>query len=191
MPSIKLFAILRYTSIILGVASLFFQIGIFTRVLDEQTTALVITITGLSVFLNWADAGIGKPIYAAVRDKHVSNNPLRYEISCIVGIYFRIAIFIVVLFAIITFLSNELLFHSNSNFLVVALLGINLALISAGNFFRLIFSAVDKYIDFEVIDIVRKLFNLSSCLLLFIDESLVSTVCANFVLQLICYLLIL
>ncbi len=154
------------------------QIWLYAKYFDQSNLALLVLISGYSVFLSWIDAGISRPIYPSLRKKYLNGDDISTDISYILYFYILIGMLAVALFTIAVIILTNIISNSLSS-TVVIIMAINLAINTAISFFKNIFNAIDRYISFEVTELIRRVGNISTSFLLVLDHSLLLTVCCQ------------
>jgi len=121
--------------------------------------------------MSFFDGGISKPLYVLIREKYVKFQPHNKIIKEIISFYLVVLIIVSIVFSFIVFLLNSsygLIFDNSLLLLFSLFISINVIITS----FKDILWAIDKYEFFEKIEIIRRVINLGSALLIFIDKTL-------------------
>lgn len=176
----KKYALLRYASIGTGVISGFVQIALYTKYLSQENTAILILISGYSIFLNWIDAGLSKPVYPKLRKAYLNGKDVRQELAYLQYFYMALSGVAVFFFAALVLVLGQTLKNSIAP-MTLTVMGINLALNTSTSFFKNIFNAIDSYTSFEITELIRRASNIFSTLLLIVDPSLILTAYSQFI----------
>jgi len=146
--------------IILSLFIGFLNPAIFSRIFNQTTFAALLLTSGLLAYLAFLDAGFGKPLYTVMREYFIKkNNKLKSSISFSIIFYILVSILTILassMFAFFVFNSLK----PDINMYSFILFAIGLSSNIATNNFRHIFQAIDKYILFEKILFLKRLFNL-------------------------------
>ena len=167
----KYYIYLSYLNLFFGFINAFFQPFVFNKFFDASSFSFLLILYGISVYMSFFDGGISKPLYVLVREKYVKFQPHKKIIKEIISFYFVVLIIVSIVFSLIVFLLNSsygLIFDNSLLLLFSLFISINVVITS----FKDILWAIDKYEFFEKIEIIRRVINLGSALLIFIDKTL-------------------
>lgn len=185
--STRFYFFTRYASIFIGAGTAFVQYFLYAKYLDQNNMALLVLLSGYSIFLVWIDAGLSKPVYPALRQAYCDGRPIGEELGKLIHIYGLLGLLAVVIFAIATWALGST-FENTLPMATLLVLGINLAINTATSFFRNIFNAIDWYISFEVTELIRRLGNIFTSLFIIVDQSMSLTAYSNLAVLLVVYL---
>ena len=169
-----IFASFKYLSIGIGILNNFFRPRLFEENFGEEDFAFLTIFYGIIVYLLFFDGGLGVVIYPLLRNKQINNEKVEKDLKPLFSLY--TILFILFLFV---FIPTLIIWGTNSSsfgFLILALLGCTAVLNTIITYFKSIFQGIGHYIFFEKIEILRKIGNFVSIMLLFIDTTFQSSV---------------
>ena len=167
----KYYIYLSYLNLFLGFINAFLQPFVFNKFFEASSFSFLLILYGISVYMSFFDGGISKPLYVLIREKYVKFQPHNKIIKEIISFYLVVLIIVSIVFSFIVFLLNSsygLIFDNSLLLLFSLFISINVIITS----FKDILWAIDKYEFFEKIEIIRRVINLGSALLIFIDKTL-------------------
>ena len=167
----KYYIYLSYLNLSFGFINAFFQPFVFNKFFEASSFSFLLILYGISVYMSFFDGGISKPLYVLIREKYVKFQPHNKIIKEIISFYLVVLIIVSIVFSFIVFLLNSsygLIFDNSLLLLFSLFISINVIITS----FKDILWAIDKYEFFEKIEIIRRVINLGSALLIFIDKTL-------------------
>ncbi|WP_417458926.1 hypothetical protein [Kordiimonas sp.] len=165
----------KYLSILLSMLTGLSQVYIFTKLIAPEDLAWLFTVSGAAAFLSLFDFGFGKPLYVALRKKFVNNDDMsrvyRASFSILFCFFLLSNVFFVAAFSVV---SSQLEKISTLSFLLFTVSsGLN---ISVG-LMKHVFYAVDKYLLFDLHDLVRRIINFASLIFFFYWQDFFSFAC--------------
>lgn len=169
--NLAIYAVLRYSLIGIATISTFVQVGVFARVLDEKTLAFLMVLYGYAVFLNWIDAGLSRPVYPALREQFLKKGNYEDLLVNTIGVYLILSFAAVLIFTFAGQLLSVILDH-NLTLTTVSLISATIGMNTGISFFRNLYAAIDGYIQYELIDLARRVSNLLIFGLAAIDDTL-------------------
>jgi O-antigen/teichoic acid export membrane protein len=168
----KVFVLLNYFAIFIGLLNTYFRPKLFSSYFSESDFAVLTLIYGLAVYLAFLDGGISKPIYSSLREQFIKNSNYQRLVNQSYSFYTLVLIVALVFFSI-TVLSISSFIENTLTTALLLLLGVNLVL----NFHVLnlknILTAIDEYEFFQKIEVVRRASNLLAISFLFIDKTFI------------------
>lgn len=189
----KRFAIYRVISIFLEMLIGFTQPSLFSKYLSQENFSYLLVIYGVAVYFVFMDGGISKIIYSEVREQFVSNKHFQEKIIASLDLFYILSFLIFLVYFLIVLIFG--LFHADSvNFSILLLISFGVSLNILFSYLRPIFSSIDRFEEFELIDIFRKLFIFLSLFLIIFDKSLFLTsfftLISSLIFGLICFRLL-
>lgn len=172
---LKKFAGLRVLSVLLEFIYGFGQPFVFSRSFSEADFAFILILYSCAVYFTFFDAGISKLSYARLRKTYVTaSNNMCNVLSDTLIFYIALTVVVTSLFSAFT-LSLSYFFANGFRLDVLMLFSMATGLNIMFSFFRSIYNALDLSIQFEYIDMGRKLINIAALALLFLDKTMLLT----------------
>lgn len=166
------YALLRYTSIFIGIINAFLLPYVFNLTFKEEEFSFILVLYGYSLYLNFLDFGLSKPLYSLIRNQKVLNkdyNKVLKGALFLYGLVFTIQILFFFIFAFfLWYLKNIEL-----SLMFIILFTLTAALTSIFGYVKSIFWAVDKFEFIEKIEILQRIFNSLTFVLLIFSGSLI------------------
>ncbi|MBK30596.1 MAG: hypothetical protein CMF53_00075 [Legionellales bacterium] len=174
--------------IILSFVIGFLNPAIFSRIFNQTTFAALLLTSGLLSYLAFLDAGFGKPLYTIMREYFIKkNNKLKSSISFSIIFYILVSILTILVSSIFAFFVFNFL-KPDINMYSFIFFAIGLSTNIATNNFRHIFQAIDRYVFFEKILFLKRLFNLFALSFFLLPNGIIyfsiSLICLNIFLTL-------
>jgi O-antigen/teichoic acid export membrane protein len=171
---LKQFAALRFLSVGLEIIFGFIQPFLFHKFFNDSAFAFILLLYGYAVYFSFFDVGFGKLAYAKIRSKYVQGKPVKNEVEDAIIFYTSLFLIIAFFFALFALVFSTI---RQSPFLpiVLVLFSINIAGNIVFTFLRGVFNAFDASATFEKYDIIRKVINIGSLILIAVDNSLLTT----------------
>lgn len=164
------YVLLKIFSITVMVLWGFGQPYIFNRHLSTNDFSFITVGYGSILFLDLFDLGISRVIYADIRNKFINKDNYSYSLSTILGIYIYVLLLTIIVFCIFLLLISSKLKNDFSTITII-LWGIGISLNANFSYFRYILFAVDEFILFEKLDILRKTISFLLLLIIIWDNS--------------------
>jgi O-antigen/teichoic acid export membrane protein len=172
---VKKYAIIKIISVGLLVAWGFLQPTLFSKYLTEDKFSFLTIAYGYGLFLEFFDFGMGKPLYATVRSKFIKGEDYITDMQGGILIFTFIFLYSFFIFTGVLFLKSY--FSGNHiGLFTLIFLSASITLTIFFNHLKNFLFAIDAYMHYEYIDIVRKLLNLGLIFLVITDNSYTSTV---------------
>jgi O-antigen/teichoic acid export membrane protein len=178
----KLFILLNYIAIFIGLINTYFRPKFFSLFFSESDFAILTLIYGIAVYLTFLDGGISKPIYSSLREKFIKKGNYQNLIHQSYSLYTLVLITALILFSISVILISSFINNTLTNTLLF-LLAINLVLNFHISNLKNIVTAIDEYEFFQKIEVIRRISNLLAISSLFFDETFIlGNILANLIL---------
>ena len=148
---ISSYAILKGVNIAFGLVSGFYVPYVLVRSCSNNTAALMLTYFGLSSFFLLLDFGITRPIFNLLKISIEKNKALSFIFPVFISIFF------IILIAVnITFFLYKYVYSSNLENLVILCYALAVSAATLISMLKPVLAALDKYIYFERIEIIRR-----------------------------------
>jgi hypothetical protein len=164
------YLILKFFSILVMVFWGFGQPYVFNRYLAANNFSFITIGYGVILFLDLFDFGISRAIYADIRNKFIKDIDYKKDLSVILKIYLYVLLYTIILFVLFLFIIS-IKVKSSFSAITIILWGISIALNANFSYFRYILFAIDEYIFFEKMDVLRKLINFLLLFVIVLDNS--------------------
>jgi len=185
----KLF-LLKYFGLFIGLFTAFLQPNFFNRFFTEDEFALLILIFGLSTYLIFFDGGISKPLYPNLRDQFINGLETGSIVKKIVNFYNVVFLSVFTFFTLVILLLSTYYDNTFPVFFFI-LLSFYISLNLIISYYKNILNALDLYIPFETVEIIRKSLNIVVLLLLFVDSSFILSFLVGCAISILLYLYVL
>lgn len=167
----KIYGTLKYLSIITGVLGGLVQIGVFERCFELSDFSFLVLLYGYMYYFMFFDAGLSKPIYSKVRKAFIKNEIDKKQLQEFIGFYVFLILVVLILF--LGFLLCLSKIHENTFSILVLLMFAIFSSLNIGlSFQKNILDAVDEYVFYEKIDLIRRIMNCITVFLIIIDHSM-------------------
>jgi len=169
----KLFVLLNYLAIFIGLLNTYFRPKFFEQFFSESNFAFLTLVYGLVVYLGFLDGGISKPLYAELREDFVANQK-DYKLLIQQSFSFYnivLSIALIIFFTVLCVLSFNL--KNTLTITLLFLIASNLVLNFQLQNLKNILIAVNQYEFFQKIEVLRRFSNLIAIISLFIDKSFI------------------
>jgi hypothetical protein len=176
----KKLAALKYITVAIGVITGFVQPAVFSRAYSESDFTFLLLIFGYATYLSFFDFGVGKPAYATIRMKFIKREYIRPSISNFLAFYSLVLLTISVVFTVallIQFYNYKPQIYLSSIIIFSLSISVNVAI----GYMQHLLNAVDDFLFFQKMDLYRKIGTLVSILLIFIDDTLLTTAIVSFI----------
>ena len=185
----KFYPIFRYISIFTEFVLGFIQPYFFNRYLKVEDFAFLTILYGCLIYFVFLDGGISRLAYSNLRKKFVNNIPIRNELIETLSFYNSLIIILIIVFLFFC-LSLSFNFQNNITLLVLILFSFLTGFNIVFSYFRQIYNALDKYIFYEKIDILRKSANILGVFFIKYDKTLLTTVTFSLFVIIILYVIL-
>lgn len=169
------YSILKYLGLTLSVIFGILQPTIFEDNLDTDNFAFLILIYGFATYLILFDLGINRSVYTKLRKLYIEND-LKWKKT----ILYIIPLFNWMLFSILIFFSIILwyfwsVYLNNFKYITIMLFVISIVMNIGINYMEVLYNGINKLNHFQYIDISRKIINISTLFLAYIDNTMLLT----------------
>jgi O-antigen/teichoic acid export membrane protein len=180
----------KVISIVLTTFLNFYQLNLFSKFFDKQTFAFMMVVSGYSYYLSFLDVGISKPLYSTLRKKFLNKDDLLQHLLNTASAFYTLLVIIIILVITVLSLVLDIKFNSSFDYLTLLIIAINISLNICLPYFKNLLYSIDKILEYEQIDLFRRLFNLISLLLLYVDQAYRLSVFIFLIVQLVLFFLV-
>lgn len=156
----------------LSILSGFVQSYFYDSFLSKTNFAFLTICFGYSLFMELADLGLGRIFYFSIREKFIKRKDVSLELESYVFLYSVITIIVLIAFITTVFLAsylNEI--KTTFSTLTLVVFSVNTVLSLIFNFYRNVMFAIEKYMFFDILDVIRKLGLVFSLVFLYTHNS--------------------
>jgi O-antigen/teichoic acid export membrane protein len=170
----RIYFFLRLISVILDIAYGVLYTLVFSQIFPQNDFAFLTILFGYVVYFSLGDLGFSKAFYYEIRKNFIENRDVENLIAKALGFYSVLSL-ILGLFFLLVLLILLAKFETNISFFSLFVFGIGQILNIQFSFVKSIFNAISDFVFFETMELFRKLFQIFSVMLLFVDQSFYST----------------